>query len=464
MNKLVVEPGSFRDPKGRIYYENDDVYRLVSAAGRTEFEYVRNTGLFEELNEKRYLIKSEIVSKADWFPDAPDDSILLRHEKIPFVSYPYEWSFSFLKAAALLHLDIHLIALEHGVTLSDASAYNVQFCGCNPIFIDVLSFRKLKKGEAWEGHRQFCEQFLNPLLLTSKLGVKPNAWYRGAQEGISTPELNMLVPWYKKMGWNMLTQVVAQSMLQNTSSKNAADALTQIEYPVSSFKKSLQQMRSWISSLVPAGVKQSEWQNYSDEHSYSDDEQRAKSMFIARFSSKLKPEMLWDIGCNSGDYSRIALQNGTNYSVGFDFDHGALEKGYHRVLKEELSFQPLFFDGANPSPSQGWGETERRGMSGRKNASAVIALAFIHHMVIGRNIPLEEVILWLTSLAPQGVIEFIPKSDPMVKELLLLREDIFEDYSEEHFKSILERHSQIHAAETVTESGRRLYWFEKKLD
>lgn len=462
MNKLVVEPGSFRDPKGRIFYEKENVFRLVTAAGRADFEFVKNTGLFEELYEKGYLIQTDTASKDDWFPDAPEDSILLKHERIPFVSYPYEWSFSFLKAAALLHLEIHLMALDHGVTLSDASAYNVQFRGCKPVFIDILSFRKLKKGEAWEGHRQFCEQFLNPLLLASKLGVKPNAWYRGSQEGISTPELNRMIPFYKKMGWNMFTQVVAQSMLQNASSRNAADALTQIEYPVSSFKKSLKQMQAWISSLLPAGVKQSEWQNYADDHSYSDEEQRAKSMFIARFSSKVTPHILWDIGCNSGDYSRIALQNGTDYSVGFDFDHGALEKGYRRALDEKLAFQPLFFDGANPSPSQGWGEMERRGMAGRKNADAVIALAFIHHMVIGRNIPLAEVVRWLTDLAPQGVIEFVPKSDPMVQELLRLREDIFEDYSEENFRAIIEESATIQATETVTETGRCLFWFDKK--
>ena len=104
---------------------------------------------------------------------------LLEHPRVPFISYPYEWSASLLRKAALHHLDTQLEALERGFTLSDATAYNVQFVGPKPVFIDHLSFRPYRDGEIWAGHRQFCMQFLNPLIIWSRLGIAPNPWYRG---------------------------------------------------------------------------------------------------------------------------------------------------------------------------------------------------------------------------------------------------------------------------------------------
>ncbi|MCF8468228.1 MAG: class I SAM-dependent methyltransferase [Sneathiella sp.] len=462
MNNMVVDPGSFRDPKGRVFLTGDKIYRITSAAGKAEFEFVQSTGLLDQLVANGHIVTSAIVSNIDFADNAQFDGITIEHEKIPYISYPYEWSFSFLKVAALLHLDVHLQALDVGVTLSDASAYNVQFRGPNPVFIDILSFRKLQKGEAWEGHRQFCEQFLNPLLLRAKLDLTPNAWYRGTQEGITTPDLNRLLPWYKKTSWNMLTQVVAQSALQNASLNTAADAAKKIEYPLSAYISMLSRLRNWIATLVPANAKKTEWQDYSTNHSYHDDEKSAKARFIADFAKVVKPEILWDIGCNTGDYTKTALENGAGYSVGFDFDQGALDAAYARARNEKLAFQPLFLDGANPSPSQGWNESERRSMSQRRNADAVIALAFIHHLVIGRNIPLGDAVRWLVGMAPQGVIEFVPKNDPMVLRLLALRQDIFTDYSEETFLKFLSQYADIVKSETVTEAGRSLHWFKRK--
>ncbi|MGH7419780.1 MAG: class I SAM-dependent methyltransferase, partial [Candidatus Rokuibacteriota bacterium] len=198
---VVADLGSFRDPGGRIYLLEDCVYRTVTPAAVEDFEHVERSGLIEALVERGQVLPATKVDGAILGNKADGAHYVVQHPKLPFVSYPYEWPFAALKAAALLHLDIHLEALRRGVTLSDASAFNIQFIGARPVFIDRLSFVRYRPGEIWVGHRQFCEQFLNPLLLRALFGVSHNAWYRGAQEGIAADDLRRLLRWRHKLSW-----------------------------------------------------------------------------------------------------------------------------------------------------------------------------------------------------------------------------------------------------------------------
>ena len=463
MNDVHANPGSFRDPSGRIYHIGDRVFRSVTDYAADEFEFVRESKLIDRLAADGLVLPGEPVSSDVLGPDGGNARYVIEHPRLPFIAYPYEWPFPALKAAALLHLDIHLAALEAEVTLSDASAYNIQFRGAEPVFIDILSFRRYREGEIWAGHRQFCEQFLNPLLLRSVLGIPHNSWYRGALEGIGTSDLNALLPWFRKLSLNILTHVVLQSAFQRSAQKSTREklksALAGATLPRAAFEKMLVKLRGWIDSLAPAGSDKTIWQDYTHCHSYSSEEAAAKRKFVAEFAAAAKPPLLWDLGCNTGDYSAVALENGAGYVVGFDFDQGALEAGFARAKSGKLKFQPLFFDGANPVPGQGWAETERMGFKARATGDAILALALVHHLVIGRNVPLPYVLDWLVSLAPQGVIEFVPKGDPMVQELLSLREDIFFDYSEDAFTNHLKKIADVVKSETITGTGRTLFWY-----
>ncbi len=463
MSLVAPDPGSFRDPRGRINYVGDRVFRTITESAAADFEFVRDSGLLERLAGDGRMIGTEITSAEILGERGKDARYVVEHPKLPFISYPYEWSFPALKAAALLHLDVQMEALDAGISLSDASAYNVQFQGARPLFIDLLSFRKYQDGEMWAGHRQFCEQFLNPLLLRSKLGIVHNPWYRGAQEGISTADLRRLLPWTSKLSTNVLLHIVAQSSFQNSSvatNKNKK-VLATSQFPTSSYRRMLKKFNDWIETLEPAGSPKTVWRDYARSHSYNSDEVAAKKDFIAKFTKAATPRIVWDLGCNTGDYSKVALENGADYSIGFDYDQGALELAFLRASTEKLNFLPLFLDSANPSPNQGWSQSERKGMRERASADAIIALAFIHHIIIGRNVPLEDVVGWLTSLAPQGVIEFVPKDDPMVQELLALREDIFPKYSEEYFLNKLQQNATIYKIQKITNSGRKLIWYTK---
>ena len=391
---------------------------------------------------------------------------VLETPRLPFVSFPYEWSFSALKAAALLHVQIHLHALEVGVTLSDASAYNIQFQGGQPVFIDHLSFKPYQSGEIWIGHRQFCEQFLNPLLLRAYFGIPHNAWYRGTQEGITAAEVRCLLRWRHFWKKNVLTHVVLQDFFQKTATptnKNLEDRPSATHlFPLSSFKHLLEKMHTWISNLHPLKRGKTVWGDYAQRCSYSSSDSKVKKHFILEFVRKVKPKLLWDLGCNTGEYSQTAIEGGAQYVVGFDFDQGALESSYRKAIEGHLPFQALFMDVANPSPNQGWNNQERESLQSRATGDALLALALVHHLVIARNIPLQEVVNWLVGLAPHGVIEFVGKQDPMVQELLRLRDDIFPSYTYESFIAFLNKKTEIIKTETILKTGRVLVWFERK--
>ncbi len=465
MSTTEALPGSFRDPSGQVFEVDNRIFRTVTDYATSDFDFVWSTGLLQKLTLTGLVLPFEKVDQDVLGPIGKNASYVLEAPKLPFVSFPYEWPFPALKAAALLHLEIHATALEHGVTLSDASAYNVQFYGVRPIFIDHLSFRRYKPGEFWTGHRQFCEQFLNPLLLRAFQGVPHNAWYRGSQEGIGAEDLCHLLKWRHFFSFNVLSQVLLQSYFQRSARKNIVNLekaqLPESCLPLASFQRLIKKLHAWISSLEPLDTGKTIWQNYSEFHNYSSAETELKRQFILDFVRHTKPKLLWDLGCNTGAWGTAALETGAEYVVGFDSDQGALEKTFARAHDKKLLLQPLFMDAANPSPNQGWMGRERASLEARAPADAVLALAFVHHLVIARNIPFVQLLDWILELAPTGVIEFVPKSDSNAQVLLHLREDIFPDYTEECFLSHIAQRAEIIKTKVLPSSRRILVWYAR---
>jgi ribosomal protein L11 methylase PrmA len=459
---------SYRDPSGHVYVRGDRVFRTVNARAVADYECARDSGLLDELTKSGLAVETREVAGGELGPLESTETprYLLEHSLVPFISYPYEWSFSGLKSAALHHLAVHQRALRRGLTLSDASAYNIQFIGPRPIFIDMLSLRKYRDGEFWMAQRQFCEQFLNPLLLRAYVNVAPNAWYRGSLEGIPSADLVRMLPWRRILtSWTVLSQVYLPARFQARAEVRRRDAQAPAKLrsmPRATLLEMLAQLERFVEKLDLRSRAASLWSDYADAHTYAAPEVEAKRRFVAEFVAAVKPQMLWDLGCNVGDYSELALDSGAQYAVGFDADHGALELAFDRARSRRREFLPLYLDAANPPPSQGWGETERDGLRRRAKADALIALALEHHLAIGRNVPLPEVLRWLVGMAPAGVIEFVQKDDPTVQEMLRLRADIFDTYSESAFVAALERVARIVKWAQVSARGRKLFWYERR--
>ena len=462
--KLVDDAGSFRDPGGRIFTQDDRVFRAIMPSAAAAYEAARDSGLLQKLVDKDMLVGWEERDPASLGGDLGEARYVLEHPRVPFISYPYEWSFSLHKQAALHHLDVQLEALESGFALSDATAYNIQFLGNRPVFIDHGSLIPYKDGDIWIGHRQFCMQFLNPLIFWSQFGVAPNNWFRGSLEGIAPEDLAPLLRWRHNLSWTVMAHVTAQAALQTRSLRKGqiAGKPSERRLPRAALKGMLEGLRRYIGGLKHKGG-ETVWGDYAKDNSYATSEAAAKRAFVSEMVTATQPGLLFDLGCNSGDYSLAALEAGARSVVGFDFDYGALERAYHRFQGSQSNFLPLWLDAANPSPSQGWAQAERKGLSERSaGADALVALAFIHHIAIGRNVPLEMAVDWIMGMAPVGVIEFPPKADSMVRKLLAQREDIFPDYTEEAFLKYVGARGRIVAQKHLSEGGRLLIWYDRR--
>jgi len=231
--------------------------------------------------------------------------------------------------------------------------------------------------------------------------------------------------------------------------------------PLAAYRRMLATLRRYIDGLEPADKEAGDWQDYADNNTYASDEAELKKQAVLRFVGERQPECLWDLGCNTGAYAEAAIGAGARRVVGFDRDLASLDRAFRRARDHSLAFIPLYLDAANPSPAQGWNGAERKGLEQRGNCDAVLALAFIHHLAIGRNVPLDWAVEWITGLSRCGLIEFVPKDDPTTCNMLAFREDIFPDYSESAFENALRKRARICNAETISRTGRKIYAYEK---
>lgn len=461
MDNLIREPASYRDAAGYIVTCQDNIYRVVTEHGLERYSQVRKTSIIDELIKKTWLLNESIVPTEQVKNIGSDAKIILQHPKIPFISYPYEWTFSALKQAALKHLQIQILALKQDVSLVDASAYNIQFMGANPVFIDHLSFAPYQTGEYWIAHQQFCEEFLNPLLLKAYCDIDFNDIYRGSNKGVTTEIIATLLPFKKKLNINMLLNVILPAHYDKKAKQKAIDVIKRKPFSKNAYLNMLMMLSSWISKLKIDKKQTTNWQQYAKHNHYQDEAKQEKHRFIEDFVTATKPKMLWDIGCNSGDFSIAALNAGAAMVVGLDSDIGALEKAYCRASKQQLNFLPLYVDLTNPSAAQGWAGIERKSLTARGPLDGLLALAVVHHLALANNLPLAQIISYLLQLAPKGVVEFVPKQDPMIKKMLSIKGDIFPDYNYQNFIDLLSQQANIIKTQVITEHGRVLIWFEK---
>ena len=455
-----LEPGSFRDPESRVFYAGDEVYRALSPDGLSDFEALRESGLLDDERIVRTAIADDTAALRGLLVHEP--AAVLRHERVPFVSYPYEWTFSMLKDAALLQLDLLLAALERDLVLKDSTPYNVQFKGARPVFVDVGSFERIREGEPWVGYRQFCMLYLYPLLLQSLKDVPFHPWVRGSIDGMTPAQMRALLSFRDRFRRGLFTNVFLHARLE----RRYADRPEQVKQEVKRvFKKELfvanvRKMRKLVERLTwnpPEGV----WTAYGERNSYTDDDARRKDDFVREVATSREWGIVWDIGCNNGRYSRIAAE-GARTVVAVDADQGPVELLY-RDLRADGNDQilTLTMNLADPSPGLGWRGLERKPLAGRGRPDLVLALALVHHMAISANVPVKEFVDWLASLGSALVIEFPTREDPMVKKLLApKREGLHPDYELGFFERTLGEAFEVERSERL-ESGTRVLYFAR---
>jgi hypothetical protein len=448
-----LEPSSFRDPSGFVYYKDNSVFRHINEIYKNDLDHLISSGLFDELIKQGYLLKHTRLSKKD----TPKDAIaVFKTKKLPFISYPYEWSFSQLKDASLLTLKIQKIAFEHGMILKDASNYNVQFLDGKPVFIDLLSFEVYKKGSPWVAYKQFCQHFLGPLLLMSKVDLQLIKLLRTNIDGIPLPLVSKLLPKTTYLSFAVSSHIHLHAKNQTTyadSSQNISTKFTLNKYALLGIFDSLES----LIKKTQLSKQDTEWGEYYTFTNYSDTSFLKKGKLVEKFIKTIKPKSVWDIGANNGEFSRMASSQGI-FTVSSDYDPLAVEKNYRRVKSEsDKNILPLVIDLANPSPNIGWANSERNSLINRGPADMVLALALIHHLAISNNLPLSHIADFCSKIGKHLVIEFVPKEDSQVKILLKTREDIFNQYTQKDFEKEFSKKFNIIKKEKISGTKRTLY-------
>lgn len=445
---------SFRDPAGFVYTREGVLYRQVNRSFQDRFEAFLGSGLYEELVRQRLIVPHQSVALA--LAATPDAVAVLAPERVPFVSYPYEWSFGQLRDAALLTLELQERALVRGFTLRDASAYNVQFHAGRPVMIDTLSFEPRQEGAPWVAYGQFCQHFLVPLALMSRVDIRLGALQRVYIDGVPI-ELGALL--LGPSGWlspSLLFHIKLQAATQRRYADRDMGRARLRPVGASALLELVRGLRSAVEGLSwsPSGT---EWADYTTDNTYTPEASGAKRERVVELLRGLGAETVWDLGANTGDYSRAARQV-VRRVVSFDVDPAAVERNYRRVRAEgEAGILPLLMDLTNPSPAQGWAHGERLSLEQRGPADALLALALIHHLAIGHNLPLERVAAFLAQLGRYLIIEFVPKSDSQVQRLLRSRPDIFPEYTREGFEAAFARWFTIEQSHPIPGSERTLY-------
>ncbi len=407
--------------------------------------------------EKQLLIPHEETSAPAPVPELAFK--VIQPEPIAFISYPYEWSFNQLKDAALTTLRIQKIALKHGMSLKDSSAYNIQFHNGRPVLIDTLSFEGYQAGKPWAAYRQFCQHFLSPLSLMVYRDIRLIGLLKSNIDGLPLDLTSRLLPLRTRLTPSLLLHIHLHASSQQRYAGKKPDARRSVSK--SAFLGLIESLQTAVKRLKSAG-RDAGWAGYyQDEHSYTSSGLEHKQRIIGEFLELIKPKIVWDLGANTGLFSRIACAAGAN-TIAFDFDPEAVDLNYQDVkAAKETRLLPLVQDLTNPSPAIGWQGKERCSLFERANADTVLALALIHHIAIANNVPLDQVAAFFQRLAHWLIVEFIPKEDPQVQRLMAAREDIFPDYTIDGFESAFGRYFSIHRVETIEESSRRVYLMEQ---
>ena len=472
----AANSGSFRDPANRVYEffaETADSHIRI-LRGLDEDSFATYQRLSEEPFYKRFIEDKRVVDTTILPAEDPMAKAVfsegwggvVEHVAVPFVCYPYEWTFAMLKDAALLQLHLIEQSMEHGWTLKDASPYNIQWIGSRPVFIDVPSFEPWTQGEPWVGYRQFCSMFLTPLMLRAHLGIDHLPLLRSYIDGIPPTEAVKFFYGRKQFKKGVLSHLTFPAKVENSIAKRERDDAPARQRIVRKHSKAmvigLIQSLSRLVAKLTTDIEHTDWSRYDKTHSYQEADFEAKKAFVKKHVSTKKRDQIWDIGCNTGTFSRICSEY-CNQVISIDGDHDAVEQLY-LLEKDTLSSNilPLVMNVSNISPGQGWEGSERRAFDERKKPDLVLCLALIHHIRMSANIPNALFLKWLRSLEAEIIIEFVNREDEMVIKMLTNKKEQYADYNCERFVSEAELLFTIEDRRPLKGGKREIFFLSPK--
>ncbi len=434
---VILDPGSFRDPAGCVFSNDGKIYRSIFTSGAKEYEAARDAGIYDKLITAGLLLPHK---ELDIYDFAPEGTVYcLNHPTLPMISYPWEWPFSMLQDAALIHLDAMELLIPEGFWLRDANTFNVQYDGNRLRLIDTLSVGKREPDSPWVGYKQFCSHFLAPLAIAAYCDIRTLSFWRNYIDGFPLDLAAKMLPLFRRYQPRLFMHLTLHARFQESADRweDVGNLKPQKKSKVTdlgliglvrSLRKCIKGIKSRHNSKL--------WDKYKAIRTYQSEDVTRKSEYVNKVVEQVKPEIVWDLGANTGELSMIAASHGA-FVVSIEGDPVCTEYLYHRLSEEDKTRRilPLTMDIANPSPGLGWNNRERPSLNDRSPADLVLALALIHHLVFSSNIPLSLIAEWFSRITDHLLVEFVPSTDPMVQKLMVNRRDEHLPYSLELFQS-----------------------------
>jgi len=456
MSRYKKHPASYRDPSGFVFEQDGIYYRQVNKLYAANYDQLVKSGLYDLLvKEKKMLSHTEVeenlTGEENWYRT-------LLPEQLHFISYPYEWCFSQWKDAALLTLELLQTALEHDMILKDATPFNIQFVHGVPVLIDSLSFEKYDETKPWIAYHQFTECFIAPLLLASHQSAGLLSMFQLYPDGIPLRLVAGMLPFKSLLNIQVWLHIRLPNMLPpdagSKQKKSPAFSRQKMKHLISN-------LFSFVRSLSLPPVR-TQWNNYYDETILSEAYLDAKKKIVEGWLQELPGRTVLDIGTNTGLFAEVAASAG-KYTIAVDADTACIDKLYNRCRKQKINnLTALCSDIVNPAPAIGWQNEERAAFLERARPDIILALALVHHLVIGRNISLQQLVSFFNAHTTDFlIIEFVPLSDEKAQQLALQRDFRDRAYSEDIFEKFFSDCFAIEEKTVVPFSGRILYRMKK---
>ncbi|MHA4807754.1 hypothetical protein ACX0G9_06595 [Flavitalea flava] len=455
-------PASYRDPSGFIFQVNGIYYRQVSPTYAEEYALLMESGLYRLLTEKKLLIAHKEVRDN---PALSDNAFLtLCPEQLTTVSYPYEWSFDQLKDAALLTLSIMRIAIDHGMILKDAAAFNIQFREGMPLFIDTLSFERYDPSRPWVAYRQFCECFLFPLLLEHYANAGLQKILSVYPDGIPASVTARLLPLKSRFRLGVWLHVHLPNRVGNYKEKHNKGSDRALVFTRQKLLHLIQNLETTITGLKRQLPAPTVWSNYYTGSILSSNYLEEKEKIFRQLTEEIDFSSALDIGANDGYFSHILSGRKEAAILAIDADNECINNLYRSVKEKKTgNILPLCVDISRPSPAIGFRNKERASFNERVLVDLVVALALIHHLVFGNCIPLSDIAACFADLTREYlIIEFVPVTDPKTSELIKNKTGIHHPYDSFSFENTFGNYFTLVKQLKIPGTERVLYLMVKK--
>jgi hypothetical protein len=454
MHNITAHPASFRDKYATVIIYNNLVHRLLEEPYIMHYNVLMTSGLYESLTKKNWLVEHTEIA----LPEVINENIkTVLPTQIPFISYPYEWSFDMLKDAALLTLKIMQASIQKGMILKDASAFNIQWINGNAIFIDTSSFEKYDATKPWVAYTQFCQHFVAPLLAIAYSKKTSTQFLQLYSDGMELQDLTSILPKKTKLNLHIYAHIWLHA---KTLQQQKGNKTSNISFSQKKLTDILQSLTILIEKLKEPSIKTT-WDDYYEHTILNKQYLKAKEELVLEFNNSIQGKSLLDLGANDGNFTKLLLRN-YEYAIAIDGDYNCINELYRFAKTNKKTIYPVVSGLEHPTPAIGWGNTERDSLLNRIQVDTCLALAVIHHLAISKNIPLQKICDLLATTCKTLIIEFVPKTDDKVKILLQNRVDIFIDYTIEDFIAIFTKKFTIVKQQKIGETDRELFLMRKK--